>query len=107
MITIGTCRNRTTSVVQTPSAILVPRRATLEGLERAGPPRQQEVDRHHDERDRSEGRCEREVARGAEAGRVDDVADERRPRAADERRSDVVAERQREGEDRAGDNAGK
>ena len=36
---------------------------------------------------------------------VDDVADELRARAADEQRRDEVAERQREGEDRAGHDA--
>ena len=57
------------------------------------------------ERDRRERRGERNVVRDAD-GRVDDVADELRLGAAGEQRRDVVAERQREGEDRAGDDAG-
>ena len=70
----------------------------LQRLERAQPPGDQEVDDHDDDRHRGERRRERQVVRDADVG-VDDVADELRARH--ELRRDVVAERQREREDRA------
>ena len=66
-------------------------------------PREQQVDDHHRDGHRRERGREREVVRDADVD-VDDVADELRAR--DERRRDVVAERQREGEDRAGRDRG-
>src|ERR671910_1443463 len=68
-------------------------------VERSYPPNQQQVDDHDDHRHRRERGCEREVVGDADVD-VDDVADELRAR--DELWRDVVAERQREGEDRPG-----
>ena len=103
MIAIGRCRKRTTSAVQTPSPMRSPG-SPSERLERAEPARDHEVDGHDDQRDRRERGRERQVVRDPSPS-VDDVADEARAGAADERRRDVVAERQREREDRARDDA--
>ena len=73
-----------------------------ERLERAEPARDREVDAHDDHRDHRERRRERDVRVDADEA-VDDVPDEARARPADEQRRDVVAEREREREDRAGD----
>ena len=56
-----------------------------------------------DDRHDGEGGRERDVA-GRALLRIDHLADDER-RRADDLRDDVVAERQREGEDRAGDDA--
>jgi hypothetical protein len=68
----------------------------------AEPARGDQVGAHDDHRhDRERGR-ERDVAVDADEV-VDDVANEARAGSADEQRCDEVAEREREGEDRAGD----
>src|SRR6476659_5228151 len=76
-------------------ALASPSSYVLEGPELAG---DQEVGDHHHDRDQGQGRGE-----GLVVGDVaeDDVADELL--VGDQARGDVVAEGEREGEDRAGD----
>ena len=72
----------------------------IEGSHPLGAP---EIEAHDDDRHDGEGGGERDIARRALMG-IDRLADEE-PRRADDLRDDVVAQRQREGEDRAGDDA--
>ena len=60
--------------------------------------------RHDQHRHDGEGRGKRDIS-GRSLQRVDGLPDDQ-PRIADDLRNDVVAERQRKGEDRAGDDAG-
>src|SRR5262252_10972293 len=106
MVAIGTNRNSSTPTTQ----IRSPARATRpsitvpfssHGLERAEQPRAEQVENHdHDGHHGERGR-ERQVVGRPDVG-VDGVADEVGARPAYQQRGDVVAQGQREGEDRAG-----
>src|SRR6266516_1172138 len=98
MTSSGIQRNATTSTVQIPSPMRVPRVCTSEGLERAKPLRDQEIRGHDDNRDGGEGGRERHVSVDTDL-LLDDVADEVVLPSTHQRRRDEVAEREREGED--------
>src|SRR5438552_13695651 len=75
----------------------------LRRRERPEAPGDEQVDRHDRERDQREGGSEGDVVRDPDAV-VDDVADERR--LPNELNDDVIAEGEREREDRASDDPG-
>src|SRR5262245_48685487 len=101
----GRMRNSTPPMAATrkprPAGLPLRPSERIEGPEALG---NRQIDAHHDDRDEGEGGGHRDVAGGALQA-VDGHADER-PGAADLLRDDVVAEGQREGEDRAGGDAG-
>src|SRR3569833_3115996 len=78
-----------------------PARCPSERIERSEPAGAPEVEAHDDDGDDGKGGRERDVP-GRALLRVDDLADEQ-PAIADDLRHDEIAQRQREGEDRARD----
>src|SRR5688500_6761496 len=75
-----------------------------ERIEGPHAPGDRQIDAHDDDRNHGESSGKRDVSGRALMG-IDGLADEE-ARLADDAGCDVVAERQREGEDRAGDDAG-
>src|SRR6516162_6792078 len=107
MSTIGTNRNARTSATQIRRPTLKPFDSiggASDFLERAECPGADQVDGHDGDGDHGHGSGERHVVRDPDVA-VDDVADEVGAGPADQQRRDVVTERQREGEDRPGDDA--
>src|SRR3954470_6045971 len=99
MMASGTSRNASPN----PAATFNPHpaRCPSERIESSEPAGAPEIEAHNDDRNHGEGGGERDVPGGALL-RVDDLTDEEPP-VADDLRHDVVAQRQREGEDRARD----
>src|SRR5438128_12339345 len=95
-------RMKTLTPLVSTAVAIVP--SALQRLEGAHAPRDEQVDRHDGHGHERVGSPERQVVRDAEHVAVHDVADERL--VADERRRDVVTEREREREDRPRDDAG-
>src|SRR5215470_16591838 len=103
---MGNQRNATTASPQIHSPILVLRvNIASEVLEGPETPHDRDVDDHDRERYGREGGCEGDVVSNPDV-REDDVADQLRARSADQPGCDVVAQREREREDRAGGDSG-
>src|SRR3546814_19344395 len=100
MSSSGRCRNSRPPAAASFNAVGAP---DLERIERSQPARAPEIEAHDDDRYDGEGGGQRDVAGGALVD-IDRLADEE-ARGADDLRDDVIAQRQREGEDRAGDDA--
>src|SRR3546814_10127477 len=100
MSSSGRCRNSRPPAAASFNAVGAP---DLERIERSQPARAPEIEAHDDDRYDGEGGGQRDVAGGALVD-IDRLADEE-ARGADDLRDDVIAQRQREGEDRAGEDA--